>query len=189
VHRIPLLAACCLSVLAAPAAAEEAAAPEHSVAAEHEGAGEAEAWREHRSYLTGFAGVTIEKAEPAAGEPAAGEPAADTWETAPTLGFDYSFRVTRWLAAGAYVDFAGGPVVESLVGPCLFVFPWRGLFLEVSPSLSVKHSGELGFVARGALGYEFEVTETFALGLYAAADWSPAGVAVVPGVTAGWAVF
>lgn len=175
-----------LPLLCVPAfAAEEEKEPEEKAGVEAKGEEKkGEEWEEVRHFFTGFGGVAIGSGEAAA----EGETAAT--EVAPAFGIDYSYRVSKLFGLGAYFDYAAGTFRELLVGPALFIFPWEGLFFEVSPSLGINGKQDLFFVARVAVGYEFEITPHFLLGLYVAADGAvEAGgfkVGVVPGVTIGW---
>jgi len=162
-----------LPLLSLPALAEEEKEPEGTVEAKHE---QKEAWEEYPHFFTGFGGVTLATPEDSEG----GELVA-----APTFGIDFSYRFSKYFAVGGYFDYAPA-FQELLVGPCLFFFPWRGLFLEASPSLEVGRNEELSFAARFALGYEFEITDQFLLGAYAAVDYGNARVAFVPGITVGY---
>jgi hypothetical protein len=141
-----------------------------------------EEWEEVRHFFTGFGGVTIGSEEAAEGEPA-------TTGVAPTFGLDYSYRVSKLFGIGGFFDYSFGNFHELLVGPALFIFPWQGLFVEISPSMRVDAKQELAFVARLAVGYEWDITPNFLLGLYVAADGAVSNgfkVGVVPGVTLGW---
>lgn len=163
-------------LLSLPALAEEEKEPEGTVEAKHE---KKEPWEEYPHFFTGFGGVTLGTGE----APAEGE--AGALEATPTFGIDYSFRFSKYFAVGAYFDYALN-FHELLVGPCLFFFPWKGLFLEASPSLQIEHNEEIAFAARFAVGYEFELTDQFLLGLYAAVDYGHARFAFVPGITIGY---
>ena len=161
-------------LLSLPALAEEGKEPEGTVESKHE---HQEAWEEYPHFFTGFGGVTLGTAEGHGGE--------QQLEAAATFGIDYSYRFSKYFAVGAYFDYAAA-FHELLVGPCVFFFPWKGLFLEASPSLQVDRNEELSFALRFAAGYEFELTDQFLLGLYAAVDYGHQRFAFVPGLTVGY---
>ncbi len=173
VFALPLLLA---TVLSTPVRAEEE--KEEPAATAEQKAEAKEPWEVYPHFFTGFGGVTIGHPEGLNGEEMPLQAAA-------TFGIDYSFRVSKYFGVGAYFDYAT-QFRELLVGPCLFFFPWKGLFLEASPSLEIARNEELSFAARLAVGYEFEVTDQLLLGLYAAVDYGHARFAFVPGVTVGW---
>lgn len=170
-----------LPLLSLPVWAGEDAEPT-TVKHEGESGEKKEAWEEYRHYFTGFGGANIGEVEAEEGEPSTA--------AAPAVGLDYSYRVSKLVGVGAYFDYAYGRFHELLVGPSLFIFPWEGLFFEVAPSLAVSSKNELFFVARVAVGYEFELTPQFLLGLYAAFDGAIEGEkfkpAFVPGITVGY---
>jgi len=173
--------------LAAPAFADE-------TPLETEGQHEHEAWREHRSFFTAFGGVRLARVEAEPQEGVLGDPSAlaeaSPYGATAAVGLDYSFRLNRFFAAGAFFDVSMGTSSEWMVGPCVFFFPWRGLFLEVSPTVEVEAGRSALFVARGAVGYEWELTQQVSLGLYAAVDVEPLGHGVdfVQGLTVGYGI-
>jgi hypothetical protein len=160
-------------LFALPARAEEPGAPP-------KGAVEVEEWMEHRTWLTAFGGATL--AFPT--ESVGGEPAAT--EVAPAFGLDLSFRLSQLFGIGVYGEYSFSPLHEMLIGPAVYLFPWRGLFIELAPSLGIDKENLLFFVGRGAVGYEFDLTPQLLLGLYAALDYGRGGLAFVPGVTFGY---
>lgn len=193
-HRVPAtLLSLIVVVLAVPAVAAEPTTPVETLSDEHQEGGH-EAWQEHRNFFTAFGGMRLARAEVEPQEGALGDPAAGleagTYAVTPAFGLDYSYRVNKWLGAGAFFDVSVGTANEWMVGPCVFFFPWRGLFIELSPSLEFEVGGAPLFVARGAVGYEFELTEQVTLGVYTAVDVEPTrrDVDIVPGVTLGFGI-
>lgn len=161
---------------------------------ETEGQHEHEAWREHRSFFTAFGGVRLARTEAEPQEGVLGDPSAvnelSPYGATAAVGLDYSFRLNKWFATGAFFDVSMGTTSEWMVGPCVFFFPWRGLFLELSPTVEVEAGHAALFVARGAVGYEWEIGKQVSLGLYAAVDVEPAGSSVdfVEGLTIGYGI-
>lgn len=173
--------------VAAPAFADE-------TLLETEGQHEHETWREHRSFFTAFGGVRLARVEAEPQEGVLGDPSAladsSPYGATAAVGLDYSFRLNQWFATGAFFDVSMGTSSEWMVGPCVFFFPWRGLFLELSPTVEVEAGRSPLFVARGAVGYEWELTQHVSLGLYAAVDVEPVGNSVdfVQGLTVGYGI-
>ena len=173
---IPLLS---LPALAAEKKEEE---PDAKAGVEKKGEAKGEEWAEVRHFFTGFGGITVASEQAAEGEPAA-------IGVSPTFGIDYSYRLSELFGLGGYFDYSFGQFRELLVGPALFIFPWKGLFVEIAPSMRVDAKRELAFVARLAVGYEWDLTPNLLLGLYVAADGAVSNgfqIGVVPGVTIGW---
>lgn len=150
---------------------------------EEHAAGHDEEWKAHRHFLTAFAGATISMpfAHPAEAPAEAGP------EAGFTAGLDYSFRVSKYFGVGVFVDYAFGPLHELLAGPCVFIYPVGGLYIELAPSVEYATTRkEVLLVGRLALGYEFEITPQFVVGPYIAADYWGTGIGFVPGATAAW---
>lgn len=170
----------------APAAAVDVSHHEEkATAGHHEEKGEGEEWMHHRDSFTFFGGATI--AFPFGGAAAEGEGGGEGAATGPrvgaTFGLDYSYRVSKYIGLGVYVDYALKPVNAATIGPLLLIYPVGGLFIELAPSISGSTEEEAVFLGRLALGYEFDITSWLAVGAYLAGDVSVRDVAIVPGVT------
>lgn len=167
---------------AAPPAATAAPTPSARHAAEEN---EDDEWQHHRDSFTFFGGATI--AFPLGASTASegeGGKTESGVEVAPTVGVDYSYRVSKYFGLGVYVDFAAGPIREATAGPLVLFHPVGGLFIEFAPSIQGSSQKEAVFLGRFAFGYEFDVRSWLTLGLYVAGDLSMREAAVVPGAIA-----
>ncbi len=120
-HRPTSLFSICLFLLALPLVAQAQAGhhdSEHSL---------------HHHHLSFFSGATSEFGEPGASSN------RNTWHT---IGLDYEYRINHLFGVSVFAEYLFASHEEFLLGLPVYVHPWHGLKLNVSPLLALVYESE-----------------------------------------------
>ena len=79
------------------------------------------------------------------------------------LGFEYQYRLARFVGVGALVEFVAGELRDVLVIAPLSLHPWRGLRLVVAPGAEIPDEGSTEFALRLGAGYKIPLGGRFTL--------------------------
>ena len=104
-----------------------------------------------------------------------------------SIGVKYERRLKQSTGVGVILEFTPTSRERLVTAPSLFLHPYRGLSLMVSPGVQVEDS-ETHFIVRAGVGWDFELGRGFRLAPEVNYDFVESGDnAVVIGLTAAYA--